>query len=206
MKKAIIKQTRTILGIILFLCMIFFSFKLFSFYKINKVDSVERFSESSVVYGNEICYVNGEYIYLVNTTNGTLHIFRKNGDFECGFLIPTNGGDVWVGVSDKLYVYSVRKELLIEISPKNNVSVSEIFYNNQESFYNDLNLDNKNAIPIKKNIVTLYEDNKEAKIKLDVKSSLLSFDICMLLFVTCFVLFIVVTGLFEKMSTGKMLE
>lgn len=113
------------------------------YFSVDKSDYFEPSKETPTLYGDEMCFSDDEFLYLVNTRKGNIYVFNHDGNYDGVFnytlRIPTNGGTVWAGMSDVLYVYAVRTHLLISISGEE-YNQADAYYSSPNSFYDSINL------------------------------------------------------------------
>lgn len=75
-------------------------------------------------------------IYLCNTQNGTVQTFNSGGKFIYGMRYPTDGGDLWMAVSENnLYVYTVRPTVEYMIKDGEVKDQSVVQYAQMSDFY-----------------------------------------------------------------------
>lgn len=191
MRKLFIKA-HIIIGIILLCVALFFFIQIVQYLKIGAVKNVQTFAEPKVLYGNEKCYQNNQHLYILDDTTGTIHIFNKNGKFLNGIQLPTSGGDVWSGMGNTFYAYSVRNNLLVEVFDTGNISQKNSYFSNPNDFYDSLNIFEKNGIDVDGNMVSMT-NNENTVVILDIKTSALPIDLCTILFFICMLVFLAVT-------------
>lgn len=194
------KRFRIILSVLLLLCISFLSFKWLSFFSVGNTDVAEVFEDKQKIYGNEKCYCNDKYLYVVNEKYGIVHIFLKNGDFISRIQVPTGGGVVYSGINDSLYIYSIRESKVTEITNNQVVAEYDNSFNDIDDFFESYNIGGTIFIELTGNIVTIYEKDQTTKIKLDIDVEHFNMEMCFVLLVTCFFLFLWSTGLLRKLT------
>lgn len=190
MTKKIIK---IISSVIVFCIMIFFGCKFLCFFNINEIQTIEPYSNVKPVDGTEkCCFIENEW-YVINKTRGIIQVFDNDGSFIKGFQLPTNGGDVWAGTNEDLYVYCVRTDLLYSIN-SSGYTQEKIEYANSDEFYKSF--DSKKFVNLStKRII----DNETQEIQLKAPFDF-SLKICLLISAICLMFFFLITGLWKKLN------
>ncbi len=171
------KRLLCILLIIFLLgCYLFSIFKILMYFSVDQSEFLELSKETPTLYGDEMCFSDDEFLYLVNTKKGNIYVFNHDGNYDGEFnytlRIPTNGGIVWAGMSDVLYVYAVRTNLLISISGEE-YNQTDAYYSSRDDFYDSINLPN---------VIDTYCGEMVLKAKYEV----FSLELCMFLMATSF--------------------
>ena len=184
-----IKILRVTLSCILLICSVFFLLKIFAF--LGETDS-------QILYGNEKSFADEKNIYVINEQTGNIHIFDYNGTFLKRMRLPVKGGAIWVKMSDCLKAYCVRSNMLISIADINSIEQQEAYFSNPKEFYSSFESENSIESEIEKNIVTVGANMTKKEIVLDIKTSILSLEFCMILYAICLLSFFAISGLFKK--------
>ena len=184
-----IKILRVALSCILLICSVFFLLKIFAFF---------GETDSQILYGNEKSFADEKNIYVINEQTGNIHIFDYNGTFLKIIRLPAKGGTTWVTMSDDLKAYCVRSNMLISIADINSIEQQEAYFSNPKEFYSSFESENSIESEIEKNIVTVGANMTKKEIVLDIKTSILSLEFCMILYAICLLSFFAISGLFKK--------
>ncbi len=158
---------------------------------------------TSVDIGNaQYTFVNDNFIYIASTDSNIVQIFSLNGNYIKGLLIPSGGGEIWMGTNanHELCIYSVRKNLQIILSGDTYTTHENVYYINENSFYEKSYIVNSDFCKRNKNIVFLNDGNS---IKVDAPARLYSLGAYISSAVLSFLAFIIASGLLAKMTENS---
>ncbi len=157
----------------IFIILVLFS-SFFCFVKFTGDDEIKmlhEFRTSKSITGNEWCYKDENYVYLVDCYSAVIQIFNKDGTFRIGYQIPRNGGISWVGVNDKLYVYCVRTDAIFMTDGESYCYEEGVLYNSKNEFYSENMLNGKQNCKLQGKSIHYNVQDDEKIIMLDVKKT-----------------------------------